>query len=93
MKVKEAFIQFIFTFVITFVVTAAVTFLWSLIFHGTGVVDWETSFRFAIIFGVVFGIINKKNKYFFLKDLLNAIPIRYARIPKPGMEKIKFVGN
>ncbi len=62
MKVKEAFIQFSSTFVITFVVTAAVTFLWSLIFHGTAVADWETSFRFAIIFGVVFGIINSKNK-------------------------------
>ena len=41
------------TIPITFVVAAAVTYLYSLIAHGTGVVDWETAFRLAIILGIV----------------------------------------
>lgn len=32
---------------------AIVTFLWNLIGHGVSTVDWETSFRLAIMFGVV----------------------------------------
>ena len=35
------------------IVTAIVTFLYNLIAHGVGIVDWETSFNFAIIFGIV----------------------------------------
>jgi len=58
MKIKEFVFQFIFTFIITFIVTAVVTLLWSLIFHGIALVDWETAFRFAKIFCIVFGIIN-----------------------------------
>ena len=36
----------------TFVVAAIVTYFWNLIAHGQGVVDWETSFRLAIIIGI-----------------------------------------
>jgi len=54
MNIKKLLIDFVTTFVVTLVITAIVTFLWSLIFHGAGTVDWETSFRFAIIFGIVF---------------------------------------
>jgi hypothetical protein len=35
------------------VTTAIVTFLWNIIGHGASAVDWETSFRFAIIFGII----------------------------------------
>ncbi len=52
MSRKELFARFITTFAVTFVVTVMVTFLWSLIRHGAGVVDWETSFRMAFILGV-----------------------------------------
>lgn len=54
MNIRELLIDFVTTFVLGLVVTAIVTFLWSLIFHGAGIVDWETSFRFAIIFGILF---------------------------------------
>jgi hypothetical protein len=40
-------------FVLTLVVSAITTYLYSLIAHGAGVIDWETSFRFAIIFGIM----------------------------------------
>jgi hypothetical protein len=35
------------------VTAALVTFLWNLIGHGESTTDWETSFRFAIIFGII----------------------------------------
>ena len=41
------------TFTITLVVGALVTFLWGLIRHGVGAVDWETSLRLAVILGIV----------------------------------------
>lgn len=37
---------------ITLVVGVAVTWLWRLARHGAGAVDWETSFRLAIILGI-----------------------------------------
>jgi len=46
-------VRFLTVFTITWGITAMVTFLWSLIGHGEGAVDWETSFRFAVIFGVI----------------------------------------
>jgi hypothetical protein len=38
---------------VALVTTAIVTFLWNIIGHGASVVDLETSFRFAIIFGII----------------------------------------
>jgi hypothetical protein len=65
MSRKELFVRFITTFGVTFVVTVMVTFLWSLIRHGAGVIDWETSFRMAFILGValpVSGALLKREK-------------------------------
>lgn len=53
MHIKELFIKFVIVFVVTLVVTPLVTYLYSLIAHGAGVIDWELSFRFAVIFGIV----------------------------------------
>ena len=53
MKLKELLFDFIETFAVTLVVAALVTFLYGLIVHGVGAVDWETSFRLAIILGIV----------------------------------------
>jgi len=57
MNIKELLIGFVIVFVVTLVVTAIVTYLWSLIAHGTGVFDWETSFRFAVILGIVLSLV------------------------------------
>ncbi len=54
MSITKFLADFAITFAVTLAATVVVTFLWNLIFHGAGAVDWETSFRFAIIFGVVF---------------------------------------
>ena len=53
MNIRKLVVEFITVFAIALVVTAIVTFLWNLIGHGVRSVDWETSFRFAIIFGII----------------------------------------
>jgi len=57
---KRILLNFLVFFVITFGVSAIVNFLWSLIFHGTASVSWETSFRLAIILGIVLTWMQKK---------------------------------
>ena len=52
MKIKRFLIDFAVVFAVTLVVAAIVTYLWNLIAHGQSAVDWETSFRFAIILGI-----------------------------------------
>jgi hypothetical protein len=53
MNIKKLIIEFGIVSAVTLVTTALVTFLWNLIGHGASAVDWETSFRFAIIFGII----------------------------------------
>jgi len=60
MNIQSLLIDFVSTFLIVLVVTSIVTYLWSLIFHAAGAVDWETSFRMAIIFGILFPWINAR---------------------------------
>ena len=60
MNLKKIVIEFVTTFAIALLVTIGVTFLWSLIFHGVTKIDWETSFRFAILLGIILPIINSR---------------------------------
>lgn len=60
MNLKRIVIDFLTIFVVVLIVTAIVTFLYSLIIHGSGEVDWGTAFQFGIIFGIVLTWINKK---------------------------------
>ena len=53
MNGKKLIKEFVTVFTVTLVTTALVTFLWNIIGHGTGAIDWETSFRFAVIFGII----------------------------------------
>jgi hypothetical protein len=53
MNIKKLVVEFGTVFAIALVTTAVVTFLWNIIAHGTSTIDWETSFRFAIIFGII----------------------------------------
>jgi len=62
MDFKKSVIEFITVFLITLLVCIGVTFLWNLVFHGVAIVDWETSFRFAILFGIIFPIINSRKR-------------------------------
>jgi hypothetical protein len=53
MDIKNLAVEFVTVFAVTLVTTAIVTFLWNVIGHGASIIDWETSFRFAIIFGII----------------------------------------
>jgi hypothetical protein len=53
MNIKKLVGEFVTVFAVTLVTTAIVTFLGNLIGHGESAIDWETSFRFAIIFGII----------------------------------------
>jgi hypothetical protein len=53
MNIKKQVVEFGTVFAITLMTAAIVTFLWNIIGHGEGAVDWETSFRFAILFGII----------------------------------------
>ena len=53
MNIKKLVVEFVTVFAVALVTTAIVTFLWNIIGHGESAIDWETSFRFAIIFGII----------------------------------------
>jgi len=53
MNIKKQVVEFVTVFALTLVTVALVTFLWNIIGHAESAVDWETSFRFAIIFGII----------------------------------------
>ncbi len=53
MNFKRLLADFVTVFAVTLIVSAIVTLLWNLIVHGVNTVDWEMSFRLAVIFGVL----------------------------------------
>ena len=53
MNIRRLLVEFITVFAVALVTTAIVTFLWNVIGHGESVIDWETSFRFATLFGII----------------------------------------
>ena len=58
MNIKKLIVEFATVFAVSLVTVALVTFLWNLIGHGESTIDWETSFRFALIFGIILTWIN-----------------------------------
>jgi hypothetical protein len=58
MKTKEFMLSVLLTVVLAFITTVLVTMLWNLLIEKTGaIVDWKTSFLFAIILGLVIPIV------------------------------------
>ena len=53
MTIKKLVVDFVTVFAVTLIVCVIVTLLGNLIVHGASSIDWETSFRFAILFGVI----------------------------------------
>jgi hypothetical protein len=53
MNVKKLLVDFATVFAVSLIVSVVVSVLWNLIVHGTTTIDWETSFRFAILFGII----------------------------------------
>jgi len=59
MNLKNIMRGFIVYFVLVLVVSAIVSYLYSLVVHGQGVIDWGSSFRLAFIFGVALPIVGE----------------------------------
>jgi len=53
MNIKRLLVEIVTVFTVTLILSALVTLLWNLILHGASTVDWEASFRFAILFGII----------------------------------------
>ncbi len=53
MNTRQFLLDVAITIPITFIVATAVTYLYSLIAHGSGTVNWDTAFVLAIILGIV----------------------------------------
>ena len=62
MDMKKFAVDFVIIFAITLLVSVIVTFLYSLIVHGLGAIDWETSFRSAIVLAIVLSWIQQRAK-------------------------------
>lgn len=60
MNSKKLLKGFAIIFAVTLFVSIGVTFLWNIIFHDITIIDWETSFRFAIIFGILYVYLDAK---------------------------------
>ena len=53
MNTRQVLRDIALTIPITFVVAAFVTYLYSLIAHGAGRIDWETAFQLGLVIGIV----------------------------------------
>jgi hypothetical protein len=53
MKPAEFILSFLLVGALVFVVSSIVSYLYSLIAHGVGEVDWGSAVRLGIIFGIV----------------------------------------
>jgi uncharacterized protein YqhQ len=60
MNLKKVLISFVIGFAVTLLVSSLVTYLYSLGFHETAKIDWESSFQLAIIFGIVFPVMEAR---------------------------------
>ena len=59
MNIRKPSVEFVTVFVVALVTTAIVTLLWNT-GHGASTIDWETSFRVAIIFGIIVTLVKSR---------------------------------
>jgi len=52
-------LEFLVIFFVTLAAAIIVSLLWNLIAHGNAIIDWASSFRFALIFGIVLPLANR----------------------------------
>ncbi len=53
MSLRRWVVNVVIVFSVTLVTSMVVSVLWDLIVHRTTAIDWETSFRFAIVLGII----------------------------------------
>jgi dolichyl-phosphate-mannose--protein O-mannosyl transferase len=61
MKTENRIIQALLIFSITLIVGVIVSLLWNILIDKSGaIIDWKTSFMFAIMFAVIFPVARQK---------------------------------
>jgi hypothetical protein len=60
MNIKRILVDFVAVFAVSLIVLVIITLLWNLIFHGESTIDWETSVRMAIFFGIILPWIERR---------------------------------
>lgn len=60
MNTKSYLIDMAITAVIAFLAAMVVTYLYNLLVHGTGQVNWETTFDLAIVMGIVLPLVAQR---------------------------------
>jgi hypothetical protein len=53
MNIKKLLVDVAAVFAVSLFVSVFVSALWNLVVHGAATLDWETSFRLAILFGII----------------------------------------
>jgi len=53
MTISKLAVEFASVFAVALVTAVLVTLLWNVLAHAEGIVDWETSFVLAILFGTI----------------------------------------
>jgi hypothetical protein len=56
LRIKELLVNFVTTFPVVLVASVIVTYLWNLVAHGSGAIDWEISVVFALSIGIVLSV-------------------------------------
>ena len=62
MNIKQYAFDFALMFVVVFVVNLAVTFVYTLVVHGSGVLDWESAIRFGIMLAFILPWMRREQK-------------------------------
>ena len=62
MNIPKLLSHFVTAFAVTLIVAAIVTLLGNLVVHGASTIDWETSFRAATVFGIIFSCIETRRR-------------------------------
>ena len=53
MNIKRLLVDIVTVFLVSLAISMVVSLLWNLIVHRASTIDWETSFRFAILLGII----------------------------------------
>ena len=63
MRIKYFVSRFLITFAVALIATVLVTLLWDYFIKGNGlIIDWETSFRTALLFAIIIPLTQIRNK-------------------------------
>lgn len=60
MSIKGLLADFVIAFGVTLVVSVIVTLLWNTVVQRSTTIDWESSFRFAIVLGIILPLIEMR---------------------------------